>query len=150
MLENRRIAAVTQEHRFALGLADPRMVEIDVDHRLADHIAVHFPLAEPDQERPALLDRRDVTGIPAVVVQEQVLVLVEPQQRDRLEIAARVPAEEDRILTLRVGEFGREDQDVVDVVAELRRVPGSDPAGPCARCCPAIRTCVTSGSPAAS
>ena len=118
---------MAQEHRFPLGLADPRMVEIDVDHRLADHIAVHFQITEADQEWPALLDCRDIAGIPAVVVQEQVFVLVEPQQRDRLEIAGLVPAEEDRVLALREGELGREDQHIVDIVAELRRVPGSDP-----------------------
>ena len=118
-LERRRVAALRQEQRLAPGAAireNPGMIEVDVDHRL---IAV-----EADQERPAPRQGGDVTGGPALAVEEQVLVAVEAEDRQRLQDAAFLPAEQDRIVPLRVLEFGQEQRDLIDRVAErARRAP---------------------------
>ena len=84
-------------------------VQVDVDDRFVAQLAVDALLLETDQERP-LGDRTgQVGGVPAPVLQEQVLVALETQQRHRLPLSAlAVLAEEDRVLALQLGELGRE------------------------------------------
>ena len=121
VLQIGRVAAMRQEQGLALGRADARMVEVDVDHRLG---ALRRRRAcQSDQERAALLHGGHVAGLPAALVEEQILVPVEPEQRDRLERAVRILAEEDRIFALDLLELGREDQHLVDAVAERRPWP---------------------------
>jgi|GEM_PF-6821525 len=115
------MTAMLQENRLALGRADTRMIEIDMDHRLVDDFAVDLGLAKSDQERPALQYRRNVTAVPALALlgQEQVLVFVETEQRECLQTTLVAAAKQNRILALDMNEFGRKDQRHVDVVAEL-------------------------------
>ena len=110
---------MAQEHGLTFRLADPRMVEVDVDHRLADVFTALVRLPKTDQERPALLHRGDIPGVPAVPFEKQVFVLVEAEQRNGLQFAIGILAKQDRIFALHVDEFGGEDQDAVDAVAEL-------------------------------
>jgi hypothetical protein len=69
----------------------------------------------------------DVTRVPAGLIKEKVFVVVEAKERDGLKVAITVLAEEDRVFALHPDELGREDQGLVDVVAELGRVTGPDP-----------------------
>ena len=52
-IEVAAVAALRQEHRLAFGLADTRIIQIHVDHRLAAQLAAVLLLLEADQERPA-------------------------------------------------------------------------------------------------
>jgi hypothetical protein len=112
-----------QEQGLAFAAADARVVEIDMDHRLAAGLAVQRLLLQRDREGAARLDRRNVARLPGMPVEKQIFVAVEAEQRDRLEIAVRILAEEDRIFPLDLLIFGREDQHLVDAVAMLRAVP---------------------------
>ena len=58
--------------------------------------------------RAAALRARSAPAI--AVLEEQILVAVESEQRDRLELVIRVLAEEDRIFALHLLELGRKDQ----------------------------------------
>ena len=113
------IAAVLAKDRLAFGAADARAVEVDVHHRL--------PVGgEADQERQALDGERDVRGVPAALGQEQVLPLLEAEQRDGLELPLRVLAKHDRVVRLDVAELGREREREHHVVAEVGAARGDD------------------------
>ena len=111
-------AAVFAEQGFAFGAADARTVEIDVHHRLA--------IAKADEERLALDRQRHVRRIPAVRAEEQVLLVLEAEQRDRLELSVRRLVEHDRIVRLDVAELGRERERGHHVVAVRGAARGDD------------------------
>ena len=59
------VAALRQEHRLTFGLADARIVEIDVDDRRLLHVTAFLPLLEADQERAARDHAGHVARVPA-------------------------------------------------------------------------------------
>jgi hypothetical protein len=120
MLQVGTLSALRQEHRLAFAETDARMFQVNVDHRLPAQFVVDALFLEADQERPLGDSAWQVRGVPAVVLQEQVFVLLEPQQRHRLPFAAvAVLAEKDRVFPLQLGVFARERQHHADVVGEF-------------------------------
>ena len=96
------------------------MIEIDVDHGFLALFAVDFLSLEADQERTAGDHSGDIACVPSPGLEKQVFALLEPEQRDRFVLArGRVPAKEDRVFPLHLGELGRKRSDAADVVAEL-------------------------------
>ena len=109
-----RLPAHREEQRLTLGLADPGVIEIEVNHW-------RFIL-EPDQEWAPRHHCGNVVRVPSASVEEQIFVLGEPEQRHReIVVGARFLAKEDRILALGFPELGRKDDHAADVVTELRR-----------------------------
>ncbi|MNV99013.1 hypothetical protein D3C71_1943300 [compost metagenome] len=53
-------------------------------HRFLPELSIDTLLLEPDEERPLGRRAREIAGIPSAILQEQVLVLLEPQQHDGL------------------------------------------------------------------
>ena len=122
VVQVRAVAALGQEYRLALGVADARMIQIHVDHRLLSQLTADVALLKADQEGPARDDARNVVGEPATLLQKQVLVLPEAEQRDRMILAARgILSEEDRILALDVGVLGWKGEYGAHLVAEFAR-----------------------------
>jgi hypothetical protein len=99
-----------------------------VNHRILPRLAVDFALLKADQERAARDQRRDVAGIPAIAIEEQILVLFEAEQGHRQVLArGRVPPEQNGIFPLDIAELGRESDHAADVVPELGGVPRDHP-----------------------
>ena len=118
VVQHRGVATLRQEYGFALGEADPRMIEVDVDEAVRTRFAFHLSFLDADQEGAAGHHAGQVKRVPAPARDEQVLALLEAQQRDGLVIAAGgILAQEDRVFPLHVCEFGRERQDAGGVVA---------------------------------
>ena len=109
-----------QEEGFAVGATDAGVVGIDENHRLGvvGQNLSGRGLRLADQERADAVHGGNIGGVPAVAVEKQVFVPVETQNGDRFEAAVLRLAEEDRIMALDVLIFGREDQGLIDAVAE--------------------------------
>jgi hypothetical protein len=104
------------------------MIHIHVDHRLLTQLTADIALLKADQEGPAHDDARNIVGEPATLVQKQVLVLAEAEQRDRMIFAARgILPEEDRILALDVGVLRWKGEYRTRLVAELGAVACDHP-----------------------
>ncbi len=104
---------------LAVRGADARVIQVHVDHGLV--------ALEADEERPARHDSRNVAGVPAVLVEEEILSFSEAQQRHGEEAArAGVLAEQDRVFALHVAPFGGEGDHAADVVPQLGRMPRDD------------------------
>ncbi len=92
-----------------------------MDHRLLHQGPVDVLLLETDQERSLGNDARQVAGIPAPVLQKQVFILCEAQQRHRpVTTPGRILAEEQRVLALQLGIFGHEGRHNAHRIAEFR------------------------------
>ena len=64
------VAALRQEHGLAFGLADARMIQVDVDDGLASQLAAVLALLEADEERAARDHAGHVGGVPALARRE--------------------------------------------------------------------------------
>ncbi|MNC32747.1 hypothetical protein D3C75_811140 [compost metagenome] len=96
------------------------MIQIHVQHRFPGKRTIDVAFLEADQEWPFRRGTGQVGGVPATVLQEQVLVLFEPQQGHRLPAArGGVPAQEDGIFPLQFGELARIGRHHAHRVAEL-------------------------------
>src|SRR5439155_23859744 len=91
---------------------------IDDDRRVAGLLGI----AEAEEERSAAKRRRYVAGGPLPIAQKKILAAIEPKDRNRLELAIGIPAEQDGIFTLELLELTRHDQCLVDCNA-FRRCP---------------------------
>ena len=124
LLQVRRIAAVLEEQRLALGLADLGMIEIDVDDGRLLQFTVDLGFLEADQKRTAGDNGRKIARVPAIVFEKEILVLRKTQHGDRqVTIAAWIPAEEDWIFALQLAVLGRKDHHIAGVVTGLRPAP---------------------------
>lgn len=97
------------------------MLQVDMDHRLLYQRAIDALLLEADQKWPFGNDSRQVAGIPALVLQEEVLVVRKAQHRHSLVCAAgRILAKEQRVFALQLGKFGDEGRHQANRIAKLR------------------------------
>src|SRR5690606_6124395 len=103
-----------------------RMARVDMDHRFALQLAADALLLEADQERAPRDRARQVAGVPAVALDVEVLAAVATEQRDGLEAAGLVLAEEDRILALHLGELGRPHRHQSGGIAKFGAEVGQD------------------------
>ncbi len=109
------VAAMLEEQRQAGRVTDARIVEIDLQHRLAD-IVLCGP-GHADGEGTAPVAGGNVAARPAVVGEKEILVAVEPQQRIGLKTLVAA-AEHDCEFALQFLEFGGEDQRLIGRVIE--------------------------------
>ncbi|MNT30011.1 hypothetical protein D3C72_1657810 [compost metagenome] len=80
------------------------MVQVHVQHRFPGERAIDALLLESDEEGALGCRPWQVGGIPATVLQEQVLVLLEPQQGHRLPVTGGgVLAKKEGIFALQLG-----------------------------------------------
>ena len=118
----RRCARVVeQSHALAIG-GDAGMAHVDVD--LPRSVAIG---RAADQERLDAERERTIAGVPAPVLDEQILVLLEPHQRQcRKTVALDVQPKQDRELVLQPAKFVRHGKTGHHVVAKRRADPGMD------------------------
>ena len=96
---------VERAEPFLVRPGDARVGEVDVDLRRP------FAFAPADQERLDRQRQRAVARVPTAVLEEQILAILEPEQRQRREAAAvEVAAEQDREFVLHAAEFARHGQ----------------------------------------
>src|SRR5258705_61751 len=120
----RRLAVVAERAPALLASSgDAGMPQVDVNLCRA-FAARRFA----DQEGLDRQRQRAVARIPAPLIEEQILTILEPEQRERRETAAiEVAPEQDREFILHPPEFARHGQASHDRVAELSRRARANP-----------------------
>jgi hypothetical protein len=120
VVQVRGVSPLRQEHRLTLHRGHARMIKIHVQHRFLAERAIDVAVLEADQERPFCCGPGQVGGIPVPVLQEQILMLLEPEQRYRLPGAAvGIATQEDGIFPLQFGELARIGRQHAHRVAEF-------------------------------
>ena len=105
ILQEGRTPPQRLEQRLPSIGAHPRMRHVQRQHAGSPRIARILGVLKADQERLAPHHRRHVPGVPAVVVEKEVLPFLKAEQRHRVEAAVRILLKQDRVERLDVAEL---------------------------------------------
>ncbi len=120
------MSSMSEEERFALALAYAGIGWINQDHGfgIRRQLLSWDWLGLADQEGTYLLCSRYVRRGPMLRLQEQVLVLIETQNRYRLKSPGFGFTKEYGVMTVYLIKFVRKDEHLIDIVAKGRAMTG--------------------------